>query len=141
MPEISDLYEALSFFSEPIKVHPTLNVLDGGKTNGMNEVVPFTAADLAHDSDVEELNDPVVPKTSNVTLAMSMAQSLDGGGNTLPRSYAWYSEHDYREGTLVECFGHVLQVEQKNPYHRHFGVYVYYLKGDDTLEPTIQADV
>lgn len=136
MSVIQDLYEALSIFSVPIVVHPSLNVLEGGKVNGLNEVVPITGDDLAADNSAEKLSDPVVPRSSNITA--SLTQSLSGGGNTVPRQYAWYSEHSYEAGTLVECMSHVFQIDQIADYDHVAGIYVYYLKGDDALEPVRQ---
>ena len=133
MSVIGDLYEALSIFGVPVRVHPMLNVMDGGRINAMNEVVPFTKADLDGDVDVESLVDPVVPQSSNITASLS--ESLSGGGNTVPRRYAWYSEHKYRVGTLVECLDHVFQIDQLADYDNVAGIFVYYLKGDDALEP------
>lgn len=133
MSVIGDLYEALSIFGIPVCVHPGMNVLDGGKTNAMNEAVPFTQDDLRGDEGVELLMDPVVPQSSNITT--SLATSLSGGGNTTPRHYAWYSEHKYRVGTLVECLDHVFQIDQLADYDNVAGIFVYYLKGDDALEP------
>lgn len=135
--EIDGLYEALSIYAVPVKVHPHLNILDGGKKTALNEVVPFTRNDLANDPDVESYNDPVVPRSSNTVLSVMMAQSLGGGGNTIPREQAWYSEHEYREGTLVECKGHVFQINEIAPNENTASIYVYYLKGDDSLEPTV----
>lgn len=133
MSVISDLYEALSeSFSVPLVVHPTLNILDGSKTNLLNEAVPLTRADLENDVNAEKLNDPIVPRSSNITAYL--AQQLSGG-NTIPRQYAWYSEHKYREGTLVECNNHVFQIDQLGDWDSFAGIYVYYLKGDDALEP------
>ncbi len=132
MSVISDLYEALSIFGVPIRVHPMLNVMDGGRINAMNEVVPFTKADLDGDVDAESLVDPVVPQSSNITANLS--ESLSGGGNTVPRRYAWYSENKYRVGTLVECLDHVFQIDQLADYDNVAGIFVYYLKGDDALE-------
>ncbi|KJW12866.1 hypothetical protein [Levilactobacillus spicheri] len=135
MDGIDDLYEALSIYAVPVKVHPQLNILDGGKRTTMNEVVPFTHDDLVNDTEAEELLDPVVPRSSNTTLVAAMMQSLGGGGNTVPRLYTWYSDHKYREGTLVECKDHVFQVDEVGPYDNTANIYVYYLKGDDALEP------
>lgn len=133
MSVIEDLYEALSVFSVPLRVHPKLNVLDGGKTNSFNESVPFTMSDLYGDTAVQTLNDPVVPRSSNIS--SSIAQSLSGGGNTTPRQYAWYSEHEYRVGTLVETKGHTFQIDQIADYDNVASIFVYYLRGDDELEP------
>lgn len=133
MSVIGDLYEALGIFGVPVRVHPMLNVMDGKRLNAMNEVVPFTEADLDGDVYVESLVDPVVPQSSNITANLS--ESLSGGGNTVPRRYTWYSEHKYRVGTLVECLDHVFQIDQLADYDNVAGIFVYYLKGDDALEP------
>lgn len=132
-----DLYEALSIYAVPVKVHPQLNVLDGGKKNALNEVIPFTRDDLTDDPDVEAYNDPVVPRSSSAVLSAMMAQSLGGGGNTIPREYAWYSEREFRVGTLVECKGHIFQIDEVAPNDNTANIYVYYLKGDDALEPAV----
>lgn len=133
MSVIEDLYDALSIFGVPIRVHPQLNILDGGKLNSMNEVIPFAKEDLDGDVDAEELTDPVVPQSSNITASLS--ESLSGGGNTVPRRYAWYSKHKYRVGTLVECLDHVFQIDEVADYDNVAGIFVYYLRGDDALEP------
>ena len=64
MSVISDLYEALSIFGIPVRVHSMLNVMDGKRLNTMNEVVPFTDDDLNGDVGAESLVDPVVPQSS-----------------------------------------------------------------------------
>lgn len=133
MSVIEDLYEAISDFSTSITVHPKLNVLDDEHTNALHEQVPISMADLKNDPDAEELEDPVLPK--HVTVSESIAQSLSAAGSTLPRQLAWYSEHKYRVGTYVEYNGHVYQIDQITDYDQVAGIFVYYLKGDDTLAP------
>ncbi|HBF73716.1 MAG TPA: hypothetical protein DDW71_00450 [Lactobacillus sp.] len=130
----TELYEALSVFSVPIKVHPNINVLHGGKTDAFNESVPITANDLANDQSFEMLNDPVVPKQS--TFSAEITQVITGAGSNLPRQLKWYSEHEYQTGVVVECKGHVYQIDQLADYDNVAGIFVYLLKGDDTLEPT-----
>lgn len=131
MSVVEDLYEALSVFAVPVRVHPAFNILDGDHVNALNEAVSFTRQDLDNDSKVERLNDPVVPKSSE--FSAEMAQLMSGGGDTLPTMYKWYSEHEYRCGTLVETKGHVLQIDKIADYDNVAGIFVYLLKGDDAL--------
>ena len=131
MSVVEDLYEALSVFDVPVKAHPALNILDGDHVNSLNEAISFTQQDLDNDSKVERLNDPVVPKSSE--FSAEMAQLMSGGGDTLPTMYKWYSENEYRRGTLVETKGHVLQIDKIADYDNVAGIFVYLLKGDDAL--------
>ncbi|KRK48186.1 hypothetical protein [Secundilactobacillus kimchicus] len=133
MSVIEDLYEAISDFSTPITVHPKLNALDNDKTDPMHETISISMTDLKTDLTAEELEDPVLPRHSSVS--ESIAQGLGAAGSTLPRQLAWYSEHEYRAGTYVEYNGHVYQIDQIADYDLVAGIFVYYLKGDDTLAP------
>lgn len=133
MSVVEDLHDALDAFSSDITVHPALNMLDGGKLNELHETVPFVANDLITDTTSEKLCDPVVPKAA--TFTENMAQSLSSGGNSVPRTLAWYSEHAYRLGTLVEYNGHVYQINQIADYDKVAGIFVYDLKGDDSFAP------
>ncbi|MGF7436763.1 hypothetical protein [Lentilactobacillus senioris] len=134
---IDDFFEALEEFYVPVTVHPKLNVLRGGKTNALNELVPISRNDVVNDSDKVILSEPVAPESSNSVTTLAMAQSLGGGGNTLPRRYSWYSQHEFPIGTIVEYNDHILQIDTVTDYNHVAGIFVYKLKGDDSLEPTV----
>ncbi|WP_268914113.1 hypothetical protein [Lentilactobacillus sp. SPB1-3] len=134
---IDDFFEAIDGFSIPITVHPNLNVLQGGKLNKLNELVPIEYDDVVNDLDVIKLEEPVVPESSNAVTTLALVQSLGGGGNTIPRRYIWYSQHEFTTGILVEVDNHILQIDSVTDYNHMAGAFVYRLKGDDALEPTI----
>lgn len=132
MSAINDIYEAINVYSTPIRVHPDLNMLDE-RLDDLGQQIPLKLADLTSDDNYDDLLDPVVPRSSAASSTIN--QNLANSGSSIPRQLAWYSENNYRLGTIVEYDNKIYQIDQIANYDQIANIYVYFLKGDDTIAP------
>lgn len=132
MAKINGILRDLSIYNQRVVVHPTINSLKGNsEENAWGETEPITKELIDKDDKAEELFEPVTPE--NKYGSSAIANSIENSNGNLPTRLQWISASEFAIGTIVETENKIFQIDDVENHSALTGVYVYRLRGDDTI--------
>jgi hypothetical protein len=130
--KINGILRDLSIYNQRVVVHPTINSLKGSsEENAWGETEPITKELIDKDDKAEELFEPVTPE--NKYGSNAIANAIENSNSNLPTRLQWISSSEFAIGTIVETENKIFQIDDVENHSALTGVYVYRLRGDDTI--------